>query len=107
MDEISHNRAILSSEGDRQVEQVESTTPVTQYNAGWLSVLGLGVTEDGKTKSVLGNSASRATTAGSSVCAHFLLNAQPGESYTVDIYFDKVFGTFAFMKVYTVPKIKI
>ena len=89
-------------ESDKQVETHTKTT-VTQAHAGWLSVIGLGVSESGTFKTTVTRSQSRKASVGSTVTASFLLAAQPGESYKVDCYFDKVFGTFAFKKVKFVP----
>jgi hypothetical protein len=89
-------------ESDKQVETHTKST-VTEAHAGWLSVIGLGVPESGKFKTTVTQSQSRKSTVGSTVTASFLLSAQPGESYKVDCYFDKVFGTFAFKKVKFLP----
>jgi len=85
------------SASDKTVETKTKST-VTEAHAGWLSAIGIGVTESGKFKTTITESASRKTTVGTTVTASFLLAAVPGEVYTVDCYFDKVFGTFVFQK---------
>ena len=68
---------------------------VTDTQSGWLSVVGLGVSTDGKTTVKTSQSSSRSVTVGETVTSSFSLGAETEESYTVEAYYDRVFGTFA------------
>jgi hypothetical protein len=71
---------------------------VVESDEGWLSKLGLGegVTDDGTTKTTVTEGGSHTIVSGTTVQATFDLSAQPGEGYSVDVYFDKIFNTFMF-----------
>lgn len=90
---VSHTYKVT----DRESKITEQST-VTESHAGWLSIVGIGITSNDKTKTTLTHSSSRSNSTANTVSANFQLSAQVGESYDVDVYFDKVFGTFAFRR---------
>ena len=69
------------------------------YSAGFLKFLGLGVTETKKlmTKTTVSNSEEFHSSQKAEVSAHF--HAGPDESYSVAVYYDRIFGTFAFKEI--------
>jgi hypothetical protein len=79
------------------------TTTVTDANAGWLSAIGLGVTQSGQTTSKITMSSSRTDTTTQTQSASINLSAAAGETYNVDIYFDRLFGSFRVMKPFKKP----
>jgi hypothetical protein len=86
----SHSRTVT----DKQVES-SFKTRVSDAESGWLSALGMGVTQDGKTTTTLSQSSSRSVSVGETTEAQFMLAANADEFYSVDIYYDRMFGTFA------------
>jgi hypothetical protein len=74
------------------------TTNIEDYRKGWLSFIGLGVTEDTTYKTTVSHSASQEINQGSAVECRVELFAAADEFYGMDAYYDSVFGTFAFMK---------
>jgi hypothetical protein len=72
------------------------STEVVDSSSGWLSAIGLGVTSDGTTTTSLTTGSAGTTSASSAVAATLTLHAAAGESYSMDVYYDRIFGTFAF-----------
>ena len=76
---------------------VESSfqTRVRDADAGWLSALGFGSSENGKTKTTMKQSSTRSVEVGETTTAEFMLGAEVDENYSVNVYYDRLFGTFA------------
>jgi hypothetical protein len=74
-----------------------------EYSAGFLSFIGLGVTETKKLTAKVTASSSQEfhSSQKAEVGAHFY--AGPDEIYSVAVYYDRIFGTFAFKKVVSNP----
>jgi hypothetical protein len=70
-----------------------------EYSSGFLSFLGLGVTETKKlmTKFSMGSSKEMSSSQKEEVAAHF--HADADEFYSVAVYYDRIFRTFAFQPV--------
>ncbi len=83
---------------DTQSESKFSTT-VTEFSKGWASHFGVGITQNQTktTSNVWASSNSTSTSQTTSV--GFSLHAEIDEIYALEVYFDKVFGTFATKKV--------
>jgi hypothetical protein len=76
-------------------------TWVDDYNAGWLSAIGIGPSETKKVKSTFMQSASKAVAQGFQATAQVDLYAEADEFYSVTVYYDTVFGSFAFRQAPT------
>lgn len=63
---------------------------------GWLSFLGLGVTEEKHVKTSVTHTGSTTVKTGQTVSTEVKFFAEVGETYCVEAYYDRVFGTFAF-----------
>ncbi|HTV10214.1 MAG TPA: hypothetical protein VMD97_14315 [Candidatus Aquilonibacter sp.] len=77
----------------------QTTMHVNADKAGFLSFLGLGVTETSTLESQLSQSASTQITSGTTISQSYVLNGNGTEFYACEIYYDKVFGSFAFRDV--------
>jgi hypothetical protein len=71
-------------------------TWVDDYNAGWLSAIGIGPSETKKVKSNFSQSSSKAVTEGFEAAAQVEFWAEADEDYIVTVYYDTTFGSFAF-----------
>ncbi len=81
------------TQSDRNSIMSTSTT-VTECNPGWLSLIGVGQDKAGKFTTSVSLGSSRTDTVSSTVSASFSLSAAAGESYTVEVFYDKIFGSF-------------
>ncbi len=80
---------------DRTAKQSYTTT-LKDAHAGWLSALGIGaVTESSSVKTTITQGSAQLDTTTSKVKAKVHLDASAGESYTVEVYYDRVLGSFA------------
>lgn len=88
---------------------VNFTTRAEDQSPGFLSFLGLGITEEKHVKHTSTHSSSRSMTVGVSVniAVEFFADAEAHETYRIQSYYDRVFGTFAFKResLQTVPMI--
>jgi hypothetical protein len=100
--DISGMGGCRESEHSHTVEQIDRstttnyTTRVENYRPGWLSFLGLGVTEEKTVKTTITQSCSTAESVLHQNSVMARLCADSNENYIVSIYYDRVFGTFAF-----------
>jgi hypothetical protein len=90
---LSHTRTIT----DRQSTSRYSTK-VTDSHAGWLSLIGIGITENSQVKTTVTVGSARQEASADTVATQMNLSAAAGESYEVEVYFDQVFGSFLFKK---------
>ena len=67
--------------------------------SGWLSFLGIGVTDDNSSKVTLTNKNSNTSTSGQTVTATINLHAGAEEYYKVEIYYDAIFGSVLLREV--------
>lgn len=81
------------SESDK-VSKESTTTTVTDYHPGWLSLLGLGQKEAGKETTVVKLGSSRTTTSSQTKTASVKLSANGGEVLKLEVNYDNIFGTF-------------
>jgi hypothetical protein len=73
-----------------------STTNVENDSAGFLSFLGIGVTQNQVLQSQISQSSSAQAANGQTFSQQYTLNGNGNEYYSCEVYFDVVFGTFAF-----------
>lgn len=79
---------------------VENTTVDAQTDkAGFLSFLGVGVTDNNSFQVTLVESTSAQTSIGQKFSSSYTLYSDPSKYYCTEIYFDVVFGSFAFRDV--------
>jgi hypothetical protein len=71
-----------------------TTTTVKDANSGWLSLIGIGDPVDDKVTTKVSFGSSRTTTTSNTKTATLTLSAAPNESYSVDVFYDNIFGTF-------------
>ena len=71
-----------------------TTATVKDANSGWLSLIGIGDPVDDKVTTKVSFGSSRTTTTTNTKSATISLSAGPSESYSVDVFYDKIFGTF-------------
>ena len=71
-----------------------TTTTVKDANSGWLSLIGIGDPVDDKVTTKVSFGSSRTTSTSSTKTASLSLSAAASESYKVDVFYDKIFGTF-------------
>jgi|GEM_PF-7001893 len=81
---------------------VKTTTTVENDSAGFLSFLGIGVTETQTLQSQISQSTSAQNSTSNTVTQQYTLNGNGHEYYSCEVYFDVVFGAFAFRDVSTV-----
>ncbi len=75
------------------------TMRTEEYREGFLSFLGLGVTENKTLKTTFRHGSSTANTVGETIETSADFYATLTEQYAVEVYYDRLFGTFAFKKV--------
>jgi hypothetical protein len=73
---------------------LNTTSSVRNVTPGWLSLIGLGLGEAGTFTSTLSMGSSRSDQVSNTVTARFFLEAAVGESYSVQVHYDAVFGSF-------------
>lgn len=83
------------TEQDTQ-QVVQTTTTLDDQRAGWLGFLGIGVEDSVTVQATLSQTSSVNTQTDVTVSNEVDLNAETGETYTVEVYSDVVFGTFAY-----------
>jgi hypothetical protein len=76
-----------------------TTTTIRTDNAGFLSFLGLGVTDTGTAQETTTQTGAEQTSAGQIITQQYTLNGDGSHYYSCEIYFDTVFGVFAFRDV--------
>jgi hypothetical protein len=79
--------------------KVNTTTTVENDTAGFLSFLGLGVTQTQTLQSQVSQSNSSQDSTAKTVTQQYTLNGNGNEYYSCEVYFDVVFGAFAFRDV--------
>ncbi len=77
-----------------KVSRLTTTTTVRNCHPGWLSLIGVGQTQAGTFTTSVSMGSSRTDAVSSTVSASFTLSAAAGESYSVDVNYDNVFGSF-------------
>lgn len=82
------------------ITQVDTTTTqsttstVTECHRGWLSMLGIGETRNGTYTTTTTLGTSRTESVSSTASAQYSLQAAANEAYTLDVYYDTLFGSF-------------
>lgn len=71
-----------------------TTTTVRDYHPGWLSLIGIGETRAGTYTTSVSLGTSRTDSVSSTISAQFNLSAAANESYSVDVHYDNIFGSF-------------
>jgi len=71
------------------------------FRSGFLSFLGLGVTESKSTKTTISHTSMAATTNSASIATNGRFHAAPNQRYAVEAYYDRAFGTFCFVDAAT------
>jgi hypothetical protein len=71
------------------------------FKSGFMSFLGLGVTETKSTKTTISHTSMAASTSTSSVSTNGRFHAAPDQRYAVEAYYDRAFGTFCFVDAAT------
>jgi len=74
--------------------KLQTTTTVTDSHGGWLTLLGIGSSTGGKTTTQISFGSSRTTSSTNTKSASYSLEAGASEAYTVEVYYDNIFGTF-------------
>jgi hypothetical protein len=69
------------------------------YRPGWLSFLGIGVTDEKTVKTTVTHTGSTEQTSTEEAKVSVEFYAQIDEVYAVEVYYDRAFGTFAFRQV--------
>ncbi|CAN5925197.1 hypothetical protein BH11MYX4_BH11MYX4_19720 [soil metagenome] len=77
-----------------QSSKMSVTTTVKDANSGWLSLIGIGEPVDDKVTTKVSFGSSRTTSTSNTKTATLNLNAASNESYSVDVFYDNIFGTF-------------
>lgn len=99
------NGGTLTYNAQHQITQTDlntkttTTTRVETDNAGFLAFLGLGVTDTRTLQSQISQSSSTQIALGKTVSQSYVLNGNGTEFYACEVYFDTVFGSFAFRDV--------
>lgn len=71
------------------------TGSITETQGAWLSVVGIGIGSTGQQTTKITQASSTSVSVGETTTSSFQLGATPTESYTVEAYYDRIFGTFA------------
>jgi hypothetical protein len=77
----------------------KTVTDIENDNPGFASFLGLGLTADQTIQSQIGQSASLQNSSGQALSQPFTFNGDGNEVYSCRVYYDVIFGTFAFRDV--------
>jgi hypothetical protein len=85
---------------DDLITAVNFKTRAEDQTPGWMAFFGVGITEEKHSKHTLTCSGSRSVSIGESVtiAVEFYANADAHETYRIQSYYDRVFGTFAFKR---------
>ena len=73
---------------------MSTTTTVKDANSGWLSLIGIGDPVDDKVTTKVSFGSSRTASTSNTETATLNLSAAGNESYSVDVFYDNIFGTF-------------
>jgi len=109
LDTIDLNGSEINIAETHTVSKTESqqTTNTTQHvendKAGVLSFIDIGVTNDGSTQTSITQTSATQTQNTNTIANTIDLLAKAAERYSVEIYCDVVFGTFAYRQVATSP----
>ncbi|MCC7386451.1 MAG: hypothetical protein IT384_31725 [Deltaproteobacteria bacterium] len=71
------------------------TGRITNYQSGWLGVLGLGITQSGSLVTRTTHRTTERVSTGESVTATLEIRSAASDPYQLDVYYDRIFGTFA------------
>lgn len=80
-----------------------STMFIKDYTAGFLAFANIGVTETIRAEGVLTQTSTSETTMATTISRQVEFFANPKEYYSVEVYCDVVFGTFAFRSIDSSP----
>jgi hypothetical protein len=83
-------------------QTVSTRTHIQKNQPGFLKFLGLGVTDEKSTETVIKQSSAVQSEEARKICNSIHLFARPDERYSVEVYCDVVFGTFAYRQVRSV-----
>lgn len=73
---------------------LQTTTRVNECHSGWLSSLGIGETQNGIYTTTTSMGTSRTESTSTTAAAQLRLAAGATEAYTIDVYYDALFGSF-------------
>ena len=93
-DEIFFEYSLSASDS---LAKTSYTIRTEYFRSGFLSFLGLGVTQDKSTKTTISHTSMAATNSSSSIATTGRFHAAPDQRYAVDAYHDRAFGTFCFV----------
>lgn len=85
-------------------ETINTRTHIQKNQPGFLKFLGLGVTDDKSTETIIKHSSAVRSEETRKICNRIELFARPDERYSVEVYCDVIFGTFAYRQVRSIPK---
>lgn len=71
------------------------TGRITNYQSGWLGILGLGITQSGSLVTRTTHRTTERISTGESVTATLEIRSSVSDPYQLDVYYDRIFGTFA------------
>jgi hypothetical protein len=77
----------------QMTSSTHAVTNVQSDKSGWLSFLGIGVTDDTTSKVTLTNKTSNTSSSSQTVTATINLHAGADEYYRVEVYYDTIFGS--------------
>ena len=83
-------------------QTVSTRTHIQKNEPGFLKYLGLGVTDEKSTETVIKHSSAVQSEESRKICNSIQLFARPDERYSVEVYCDVIFGTFAYRQVSSV-----
>jgi len=90
-----------------RAQTVRTTFGVEDDTASFLAFANIGVTQTLKAQSIMTQKSTSEKTTATTITRQFRFFANPTEYYTVEVYCDVIFGTFAFRTIGTVPFHKI
>lgn len=104
--EISQTESYSVTEENLK-QSTTSHTRIENSKPGFLKFLGLGVTDEGSTETVIRHSSAVQSSDTRKVSNTIQLFARPDERYSVEIYYDVIFGTFAYREAGSSPTPRI
>jgi len=95
MNGVSYSQSMSHTitESDK-TSTMTTTTTLKDANSGWLSLIGIGDPVDDKVTTKVSFGSSRTASTSSTKTTTLSLDAAANESYSVDVFYDKIFGTF-------------
>jgi hypothetical protein len=84
-------------------QSTTSHTRIENSKPGFLKFLGLGVTDESSTETIIEHSSAVQSSDTRKVSNTIHLFAGPDERYSVEVYYDVIFGTFAYRQVRSSP----